>query len=150
MQRLATYISAERMLRYRWCEYVHFNCKYVHFHSHFSINLYMFFLNLPTIIRTRKLMLALAFPNLLVLNLASLNFPTPCDIPPGSSFKALETLDVSNTGVCDVEVRRIFSCMKELRELKLAGCRSISIPALSFLGRGKSKTNRLSTGGYGC
>ncbi|KAH8554135.1 hypothetical protein BGW37DRAFT_483582 [Umbelopsis sp. PMI_123] len=75
------------------------------------------------------------FPNLLVLNLASLNFPTPCDIPPGSSFKALETLDVSNTGVCDVEVRRIFSCMKELRELKLAGCRSISIPALSFLGR---------------
>ncbi|KAI9288898.1 hypothetical protein BC943DRAFT_356892 [Umbelopsis sp. AD052] len=75
------------------------------------------------------------FPNLLFLNLASLNLPSPCDIPPRSSFKALEALDVSNTGVCDVEVRRIFSCMKNLRELKLAGCRSISVPALSFLGR---------------
>jgi hypothetical protein len=79
----------------------------------------------------------LDFPNLLFLNLASVNLPSPCDIPPRSSFKALEALDVSNTGVCDVEVRRIFSCMKDLRELKLAGCRSISVPALSFLGRGK-------------
>ncbi|KAI8583603.1 hypothetical protein K450DRAFT_221944 [Umbelopsis ramanniana AG] len=75
------------------------------------------------------------FPNLLFLNLASLNLPSPCDIPTSSSFKALEALDVSNTGVCDVDVRRIFSCMKNLREFKLAGCRSISVFALSFLGR---------------
>lgn len=79
----------------------------------------------------------LEFPNLLHLNLSSLDLPSPCDVPIGSIFTTLQVLDVSNTGIGDTEVMRILSRMKQLLEIKLTGCRSISVSALSFLGRGE-------------
>ncbi|KAG2174233.1 hypothetical protein INT43_004254 [Umbelopsis isabellina] len=75
------------------------------------------------------------FPHLHQISLASTSLPSPCDIPPPSTFKELDFLDISNTGIGDTEVRRILSSMKALKELKLTGCRPISVPALSFLGR---------------
>ena len=79
----------------------------------------------------------LGFENLLQLSLANTCIQQQeVKIKIRTDIK-LEQLDLTSTSICDNDLIRIISQLRNLIELKMSGCGNVSTRGLSFLPRGK-------------
>jgi hypothetical protein len=79
----------------------------------------------------------LGFENLLQLSLANTCIQQQeIKIKIRTDIK-LEQLDLTSTSICDNDLIRIISQLRNLIELKMSGCGIVSTRGLSFLPRGK-------------